>query len=73
VLDHPEVALTGNSQSVDVHVAAFQVDLPAIAPNETGKLVVAFQTPPLGSSNSFRLQLLEKNGSRHVKLDGLSL
>jgi uncharacterized protein (TIGR02268 family) len=73
VLDRPEVALTGNSQSVDVHVAAFQLDLPAIAPNETGKLVVAFQTPPLGSSNSFRLQLLEKNGSRHVKLDGLSL
>jgi uncharacterized protein (TIGR02268 family) len=73
VLDRPELALTGGSQTVDVHVVAFSVDVPAIAPNETGKVVVAFQTPPLGSSNSFRLQLLEKNGSRHVKLDGLSL
>jgi uncharacterized protein (TIGR02268 family) len=73
VLDHPELAVTGGGQSLDVQVVAFQMDTVAIAPNETGKVVVAFQTPPQGSSNSFSLQLLEKNGSRHVKLDGLSL
>jgi uncharacterized protein (TIGR02268 family) len=73
VLDRPELALSGNGQSIDVHVVSFRMDTIAIAPNETGKLVVAFQTPPQGSGNSFCLQLLEKNGSRHVKLDGLSL
>ena len=73
VLDHPEVALTGGGQSMDVRVVSFQMDTTAIAPNETGRVVVAFQTPAQGSSNSFSLQLLEKNGSRHVRLDGLSL
>jgi len=73
VLDRPELAVNGGNQSIDVQVAAFQMDMPAIAPNETGKVVVAFQTPPQSSGNSFSLQLLEKNGSRHVKLDGLSL
>ncbi len=73
VLDHPELALSGSGQSIDVQVVSFQMDMTAIAPNETGKVVVAFQTPPQGSNNSFSLQLLEKNGSRHVRLDGLSL
>jgi len=72
VLDRPELAVTGGSQSIDVPVAAFRMDTPAIAPNETGKLVVAFQTPPQGSGSSLTLQLLEKNGSRHIRLDGLS-
>ena len=73
VLDHPELSATGGGQSVDVQVVSFQMDPVSLAPNETAKLVVAFRTPPQGSTNSFRLQLLEKNGSRHVKLDGLSL
>jgi uncharacterized protein (TIGR02268 family) len=73
VLDRPELAVTGGSQSIDVPVAIFRMDTTAISPNETGKLVVAFQTPPQGSGNSLSLQLLEKNGSRHVRLDGLSL
>jgi len=73
VLDRPELSVTGGSQSIDVQVAAYQMDAAAIAPNETGKLVVAFQTPPQGSGNTLSLQLLEKNGSRHVRLDGLSL
>ena len=73
VLDRPELAVSGSGQSMDVQVVAYQTDTTAIAPNETGKVVVAFSTPPQGSSNSFSLQLLEKNGSRHVKLDGLSL
>jgi len=72
VLDHPELTVVNGSQSMDVQVASFQVDTVAIAPNETGKVVVAFQTPPQGNGNSFNLQLLEKNGSRHVKLEGLS-
>jgi uncharacterized protein (TIGR02268 family) len=73
VLDRPELSVSGANQSLDIQVAAYQTDMAAIAPNETGKVVVAFQTPPQASGNSFTLQLLEKNGSRHVKLDGLSL
>lgn len=73
VLDRPELSVTGSGQSMDVHVASFQTDTPAIAPNQTGKLVVAFPTPPQGNDNTFCLQLLEKNGSRHIRLDGLSL
>jgi uncharacterized protein (TIGR02268 family) len=73
VLDRPELTVVNGNQFIDVHVVSFQMDTVAIAPNETGKVVVAFQTPPQGSGNSFNLQLLEKNGSRHVKLDGLSL
>jgi uncharacterized protein (TIGR02268 family) len=73
VLDRPELSVSGSGQSMDVHVISFQTDTVAIAPNQTGKLVVAFPTPPQGSDNTFCLQLLEKNGSRHIKLDGLSL
>ncbi len=73
VLDHPELVLTGANQTIDVQIVSFLMDLPAIAPNEIGKIVVAFQTPTQGSGNSFTLQLFEKNGSRHVRLDGLSL
>jgi uncharacterized protein (TIGR02268 family) len=75
VLDRPELSVSGGgaSQSIDVHVVSFQMDTVAVAPNQTAKLVLAFPTPPQGSDNSFCLQLLEKNGNRHVKLDGLSL
>jgi uncharacterized protein (TIGR02268 family) len=73
VLDRPELSVSGGGQSIEVHVVSFQMDTVAIAPNEMGKVVVAFPTPPQGSGNSFCLELLEKNGSRHVKLDGLSL
>jgi uncharacterized protein (TIGR02268 family) len=73
MLDRPEVSVTGSGQPIDVQVVAYQTETAAIAPNETGKVVVAFATPPQGSGNTFSLQLLEKNGSRHVKLDGLSL
>jgi uncharacterized protein (TIGR02268 family) len=73
VLDRPELSVSGTGQSMDVHVVSFQTDTVAVAPNQIGKLVVAFPTPPQGSDNTFCLQLLEKNGGRHSKLDGLSL
>ena len=72
VLDHPELVLTDANQTIDVQIVSFLMDIPAIAPNEIGKVVLAFQTPTQGSG-SFTLKLLEKHGSRHVRLDGLSL
>jgi len=73
VLDHPELTATGNGQSADVHVVSFEMDVPSIGPNETGRLVIAFPTPVLERGGEFRLRLLEKHGTRHVRLDGLSL
>ena len=58
---------------MDVPVLAFETDVPVLQPNETARLVVAFRSPPPASSERFRLQLLEKNGTRHVRLEGLSL
>jgi len=72
VLERSEVTATGNGQSTDVHVLALETDTPAISPNETAKVVVAWAIPPQGSGDGFRLQLLEKNGTRHVRLEGLS-
>jgi len=73
VLDRPEVSAAGDGQSMDLHVVAFDMDAPSLAPGEAGRLVVAFATPAQSLSGGLRLQLLEKNGSRHVRLDGLSL
>jgi uncharacterized protein (TIGR02268 family) len=72
VLDRPEVSATGGRESIDVPVLAFETDAPVLPPNDTARLVVAFRSPST-SSEHFRLQLLEKNGTRHVRLEGLSL
>jgi uncharacterized protein (TIGR02268 family) len=72
-LDRPELTAIGNGSTTDVHIAFFELDVPVLGAGEAGKLVVAFPTPPPGSGESFRLELHEKNGSRQVRLDGLSL
>jgi hypothetical protein len=72
VLDRPEVSATGGRESMDLPVLAFETDAPVLQPNEIGHLVVTFRSPP-ASSERFQLRLLEKNGSRHVHLEGLSL
>ncbi len=73
VLDRPEVGLMGTSQTSDVKVVSFASELSAIPSDETGKVVVVFNTPPQGVDHRFFLSLLEKNGNRHVKLEDLSL
>jgi uncharacterized protein (TIGR02268 family) len=73
VLDRPELSAAGGRESMEVPVLAFEVDVPMLQPDETGHLVLAFRSPPTASGEGFQLRLLEKNGTRHVRLEGLSL
>lgn len=73
VLDKPELSATGGRQTMDVPVLAFEMDVPVLGPNETARLVVAFASPASSGSEGFRLQLLERNGTRNVRIEGLSL
>jgi uncharacterized protein (TIGR02268 family) len=72
VLDRPELSATSGRDSMDVPILAVETDVPIVQPNETAQVVIAVRSPA-ASSERFRLQLLEKNGTRHVRLDGLSL
>jgi len=65
-----ELAMGTGRTSMDVAVLAAEMDIPVIAPNETGRLVLAFRTP---ASGTVTLQLLERNGTRNVRLEGLAL
>jgi uncharacterized protein (TIGR02268 family) len=71
VLDRPELSASDGRTSVDVPVLAVEMDLPIVQPNETGRVVLAFRSVQTGGR--FTLQFREKNGTRHVRLEGLSL
>jgi hypothetical protein len=73
VLDRPEVGLMGEADTTDLKVTTYQSEVPALPPDEIGKLVVVFNTPPQGTGNRFFLSLLEKNGNRHFKFEDLKL
>ena len=72
VLDRAEVKLLGGS-SVDVKVLSVQAELTTLPPDAAEKVVVAFATPPQTARQKVSLSLLEKEGARHVVLDGLDL
>lgn len=72
VLDRAEVKLTG-SGSVDVKVLSTQAELASLPPDGSEKVVVAFSTPPQTAQQKVSLSLFEKEGARHVVLDGLEL
>ncbi len=72
VLDRAEVKLLGSS-SVDVKVLSIQAELATLPPDVSEKVVVAFATPPQTARQKVSLSLLEKEGARHVVLDGLEL
>jgi uncharacterized protein (TIGR02268 family) len=72
VLDRAEVKLLGSS-STDVKVLAVQAELATLPPDVAGKVVVAFSTPQQAAHQKVSLSLLEKEGSRHVVLEGIEL
>ena len=72
-LDGADVKLKGAGQSQDVQVASAAMDPAAIEPNATARVVVAFKMPDQQRGQQFTVGLREKNGSRHVQLDNLSL
>lgn len=72
VLDRAEVKLLGSS-SIDVKVLSVQAELATLPPDVAEKVVVAFATPPQTARQKVSLSLIEKEGARHVVLDGLEL
>ena len=72
VLDRAEVKLLGSS-SVDVKVLSVQAELATLPTDVAERIVVAFATPPHSARQKVSLSLLEKEGGRHVVLDGLDL
>jgi Protein of unknown function (DUF2381) len=67
-----ELAMGTGRTSMDVPLVAVETDMPVVQPNETGRVVIAFRSPSTNAER-FRLQVLEKNGNRNVRLEGLSL
>jgi uncharacterized protein (TIGR02268 family) len=72
VLDRAEVKLLG-ATSVDVKVLSVQTELATLPPDVAEKVVVAFATPQQSAQQKVSLSLMEKEGPRHVVLDGLEL
>ena len=72
-LGKAEIGMTTGRTSLDLPVLATEMDLPAIGPNETARLVLAFRTPATGKGERITLQLLERNGTRTIRLEGLGL
>jgi hypothetical protein len=69
VLDRPELKLKGGSDAAALKVVTFDTDLKAVPPEETAKVVIAFETPAQQPGQRISLTLLEKGGSRHAALD----
>jgi uncharacterized protein (TIGR02268 family) len=72
VLDRAEVRLTGGRDAVDVKVVAAQAELPILTPDGAERVVVAFETPPMSTSQRLKVSFHEKDGPRLVALEGLS-
>ncbi len=73
VLDRPEVKVDGGGEAADAKVEAFVAEMNALPPDEVERVVIAFKTPEQTASQTYTLQLFEKNGNRHVRLEGLRL
>jgi uncharacterized protein (TIGR02268 family) len=72
VLDHVQVRLTGAGEAVDVKVAAAQSELPILPPDTSERVVIAFETPAMSSSQRLKVSFHEKDGPRLVALEGLA-
>jgi len=69
VLDRPELKLRGGTETSVLKVVTFDTDLKSVPPEETAKVVVAFETPVQQAGQRISLTLLEKGGSRHVTIE----
>ena len=71
-LGKAEVEAGSGRSLLPVPVLAAEMDVAAIAPNEAGHLVLAFRTPAAGGER-VTVQLLERSGTRSVRLTDLAL
>jgi hypothetical protein len=70
-LERAEVSVTGGASSQDAKVVAQKMEVTSIPPDETARLVVAFETPSRSADESYVLRLFERGGNRHVELTGI--
>lgn len=71
-LDRAEVKLVG-ATTADVKVLSTQAEMGSLPPDTGERVVVAFVTPQQVSRQRVSLSLFERDGSRHVVLEGLDL
>lgn len=73
MLERAKLSIGNGDSSEEVKVFSAQPELVSLPPREVEKLVIAFRTPARETSHAFTLELLEKGGNRHVKLEDLGL
>jgi len=71
-LDRAEVRLVGGGEAIDVKVLAANAELQVLPPGEGERVVVGFRTVAQSAAQRFTVLLREKDGARHVSIDGLA-
>jgi len=73
LMDKAKLSVGGGDVRQDVQVVTSLTETVSLAPDQEEKVVVAFRTPPQGAEHRYTLELLEKDGNRHVKLEDMNL
>ena len=73
VMERVKLSVGNGDANEEVKVFSAQSELVSLPPREVEKIVIAFQTPAREASHAFTLELVEKGGNRHVKLEDLGL
>lgn len=73
VLDRAQLSTAGDGQLSEVKVIHAAADVDVLPPGEVAKVVVTYVSPEQEKEASVTVELLEKAGNRHVKLEGARL
>jgi hypothetical protein len=73
VLDRAEIKLPPPAEGSEVRVLDTLAAQASLAPDQEEQVVVIFSAPATASGQRYDVQLLEKAGSRHARLEGLAL
>nr|WP_158625269.1 DUF2381 family protein [Corallococcus terminator] len=72
-MEKAEIAVSGGSSSQDAKVLSAQMDVLSLPPDETARVVIAFETPAQGADQRYLIRLFERGGNRHVELTDVQL
>ena len=73
VLERAEVKISGGAENSDVSVKSLKTELTSLAPDVSGRVVIAFDTPSTSGKQKVTVTLVEKDGPRRVSLTGLEI
>lgn len=71
-LDGASVRLAGGGEVTDVLAVSASAEAPSLAPEAAERVVVGFRSPPQGPGQRLTVTLRERDGARHVVLEGLA-